>query len=110
MARSLPGIPQHKPIRPLPTGGRPSPSHPLSLTLGIPSATTIPCCCQTGVCSSPAHRTGRSFSIRTPHLARIGPKAQSSDQRSEEHTSELQSRSDLVCRLLLEKKNDRLRH
>src|SRR5260221_9692909 len=26
--------------------------------------------------------------------------------RSEEHTSELQSHSDLVCRLLLEKKND----
>src|SRR2546428_10167002 len=26
------------------------------------------------------------------------------DNRSEEHTSELQSRSDLVCRLLLEKK------
>src|SRR3989440_9013175 len=29
-------------------------------------------------------------------------------QRSEEHTSELQSRSDLVCRLLLEKKKKRL--
>src|SRR5699024_11827743 len=27
------------------------------------------------------------------------------DARSEEHTSELQSRFDLVCRLLLEKKN-----
>src|SRR2546428_4855569 len=27
------------------------------------------------------------------------------DLRSEEHTSELQSRSDIVCRLLLEKKN-----
>src|SRR5206468_4615563 len=27
--------------------------------------------------------------------------------RSEEHTSELQSRSDLVCRLLLEKKNNK---
>ena len=27
--------------------------------------------------------------------------------RSEEHTSELQSHSDLVCRLLLEKKNKR---
>src|SRR5438067_9137152 len=27
------------------------------------------------------------------------------DPRSEEHTSELQSRFDLVCRLLLEKKN-----
>src|SRR5690349_24063677 len=32
-------------------------------------------------------------------LARIGGRA-----RSEEHTSELQSRRDLVCRLLLEKK------
>src|SRR5947207_11672085 len=29
------------------------------------------------------------------------------DPRSEEHTSELQSHSDLVCRLLLEKKNGR---
>src|SRR3982751_5464874 len=29
--------------------------------------------------------------------------------RSEEHTSELQSRSDLVCRLLLEKKNNKHR-
>src|SRR2546430_12747901 len=28
-----------------------------------------------------------------------------SEQRSEEHTSELQSQSNLVCRLLLEKKN-----
>src|SRR5437588_11507458 len=28
-------------------------------------------------------------------------------QRSEEHTSELQSHSDLVCRLLLEKKNNK---
>src|SRR5437868_9410003 len=31
---------------------------------------------------------------------------QISDSRSEEHTSELQSRFDLVCRLLLEKKNN----
>src|SRR2546421_7574138 len=30
--------------------------------------------------------------------------------RSEEHTSELQSRSDLVCRLLLEKKKKENRH
>src|SRR5437588_9722045 len=34
----------------------------------------------------------------------------SADVRSEEHTSELQSHSDLVCRLLLEKKNMLLRH
>src|SRR3712207_7881558 len=31
------------------------------------------------------------------------------DERSEEHTSELQSRQYLVCRLLLEKKNTRPR-
>src|SRR2546421_9366567 len=31
------------------------------------------------------------------------------DRRSEEHTSELQSRSDLVCRLLLEKKKKKHR-
>src|SRR2546430_8967256 len=30
--------------------------------------------------------------------------------RSEEHTSELQSQSNLVCRLLLEKKNQHLPH
>src|SRR5260221_5905234 len=30
-------------------------------------------------------------------------------KRSEEHTSELQSHSDLVCRLLLEKKNTAMR-
>src|SRR2546430_3156631 len=36
-----------------------------------------------------------------------GPDGRS--RRSEEHTSELQSQSNLVCRLLLEKKNKRLR-
>src|SRR5712664_4431995 len=36
---------------------------------------------------------------RSAHFARAPPQP-----RSEEHTSELQSRSDLVCRLLLEKK------
>src|SRR2546421_7063482 len=33
-----------------------------------------------------------------------GGRRSGQDGRSEEHTSELQSRSDLVCRLLLEKK------
>src|SRR2546422_5175665 len=39
------------------------------------------------------------------HLRRGGPV-----KRSEEHTSELQSRLHLVCRLLLEKKKKRSRH
>src|SRR3989440_2188905 len=34
----------------------------------------------------------------------------SGERRSEEHTSELQSRSDLVCRLLLEKKKKKQKH
>src|SRR5690349_22218600 len=38
---------------------------------------------------------------RSPSLHRVGAAAPA---RSEEHTSELQSRRDLVCRLLLEKK------
>src|SRR3712207_7964962 len=38
------------------------------------------------------------------------PSSSSPRRRSEEHTSELQSRQYLVCRLLLEKKNRRLVH
>src|SRR2546422_7355214 len=49
---------------------------------------------------------------RARHFLRRRHKVQSrgatcfSDDRSEEHTSELQSRLHLVCRLLLEKKNN----
>src|SRR5690349_24000085 len=42
-------------------------------------------------------------------LAGEAARPESRDARSEEHTSELQSRRELVCRLLLEKKK-RLRH
>src|SRR2546428_2101687 len=38
-------------------------------------------------------------------LTQVVPYPPDARSRSEEHTSELQSRSDLVCRLLLEKKN-----
>src|SRR5206468_7072577 len=38
------------------------------------------------------------------HIALDGRDITAEPMRSEEHTSELQSRSDLVCRLLLEKK------
>src|SRR2546430_12345289 len=39
-------------------------------------------------------------------MVMTGPFAYARGQRSEEHTSELQSQSNLVCRLLLEKKNN----
>src|SRR2546430_11497350 len=41
-------------------------------------------------------------------LAAEQPGGQRPLQRSEEHTSELQSQSNLVCRLLLEKKNKKM--
>src|SRR2546427_1848393 len=44
-----------------------------------------------------------AFSFNTLVKTALG--ADSIDPRSEEHTSELQSQSNLVCRLLLEKKN-----
>src|SRR5215218_559351 len=54
-----------------------------------------------------SHRGCRSKRQSGDH--KLGDRRNS--QRSEEHTSELQSHSDLVCRLLLEKKKtDRARH
>src|SRR2546430_6171206 len=43
-----------------------------------------------------------NFPVATSHPSGRRPSA---SDRSEEHTSELQSQSNLVCRLLLEKKN-----
>src|SRR3712207_7227740 len=52
------------------------------------------------------HRATRRMSTSSPRAARrrSPPRASSRASRSEEHTSELQSRQYLVCRLLLEKK------
>src|SRR3712207_8712287 len=47
------------------------------------------------------HRDGSSHGPNVTSARHARP-------RSEEHTSELQSRQYLVCRLLLEKKNDKL--
>src|SRR2546421_4573299 len=57
----------------------------------------------------------RSGRVRPPHDLERGmiegsaaiERLDARELRSEEHTSELQSRSDLVCRLLLEKKKPR---
>src|SRR2546427_6235451 len=49
-----------------------------------------------------------SISGATPSPLGQGFAVVSTDARSEEHTSELQSQSNLVCRLLLEKKKQTL--
>src|SRR5206468_10840729 len=54
-----------------------------------------------GLRHRPPRRRAMSASRRRTVTVDVGGRR----SRSEEHTSELQSRSDLVCRLLLEKKN-----
>src|SRR5699024_11279505 len=51
-------------------------------------------------------QAGKSIPSNTGALSGTGTKVSYRIDRSEEHTSELQSRFDLVCRLLLEKKNN----
>src|SRR5688572_31425833 len=56
-------------------------------------------------------RTGRAALAQSQGAARSGddlPEVPGQGTRSEEHTSELQSQSNLVCRLLLEKIKVRL--
>src|SRR5438067_4035090 len=55
---------------------------------------------------STSSNKSRSAAWETPKTSSM-PRYFSARRRSEEHTSELQSRFDLVCRLLLEKKKDR---
>src|SRR3712207_6948916 len=73
----------------------------------------------TAATSRPSHRMRPRSARSSPTMARmrldlptpLRPRTQvmrpgsASSDRSEEHTSELQSRQYLVCRLLLEKKN-----
>src|SRR2546430_11466503 len=59
--------------------------------------------------ADPAGGGGDRHVLREPaHAAHVLLVVQRDDHRSEEHTSELQSQSNLVCRLLLEKKKDRM--
>src|SRR2546427_4763025 len=54
-------------------------------------------------CPNPARRRA-AYRYRPPGAR--GGRLRGRNGRSEEHTSELQSQSNLVCRLLLEKKNN----
>src|SRR2546425_13340088 len=75
----------------------------LSLHDALPISPPSPRASPEPAASCPTRSSGRSASPTAPGpadrpLERVG-------QRSEEHTSELQSLAYLVCRLLLEKKN-----
>src|SRR5690606_41806550 len=74
-----------------------SPSTPSS----SPACTRPP----TRPCTRPSSRAARASSCRAAPANSARRPVCSWMCRSEEHTSELQSRENLVCRLLLEKKN-----
>src|SRR5437773_5767484 len=78
---------------------------PATSTLSLHDALPISCkstASSTAIPSSARSTTTfASFARPSPLLA---PAGRSCQERSEEHTSELQSHHDLVCRLLLEKK------
>src|SRR5947199_1489400 len=57
-------------------------------------------------CRSRNERTTRSDRFESTWRTRTELQASARSSRSEEHTSELQSLRHLVCRLLLEKKNE----
>src|SRR5438034_6032377 len=96
----------------------------LSLVLGVPAESGT--CVQRAVSESPANQSASPVAVESrfgDSLVEVEwawPKARASvstssgtsrasesETRSEEHTSELQSHSDIVCRLLLEKKKTR---
>src|SRR2546430_7954385 len=99
------------------TGTSPTSSHtvPYCRSTDSPIITTStvrgPMTCDTTL--APATGKVASFSRRqrmraSRSLERDGMVSTFSSTRSEEHTSELQSQSNLVCRLLLETNHDRL--
>src|SRR5216683_6720724 len=68
------------------------------------ATTAARCVFATELCTSIRVRSGRACRCEPMTAGAAGPHLPIGELRSEEHTSELQSRSDLVCRLLLEKK------
>src|SRR3989475_3247238 len=79
----------------------PSGTPSASLSTGQPVASTCAPAGVPGHLSIPSGTPSRSESMGQPFESTAAPAGVS---RSEEHTSELQSQSNLVCRLLLEKK------
>src|SRR5690349_23146058 len=84
-----------------------TPIYTLSLHDALPISCRIVCSASVDL-STPAHQqhTHHTHQLGCTHYRSMHPACQC---RSEEHTSELQSRRDLVCRLLLEKKKTDLK-
>src|SRR5690606_41583048 len=81
-----------------------SPTRRAAVALGLPSPTSITAIVSAAAYASRSRRRA-SISARPASSGLVSPSRYcTTAARSEEHTSELQSRVNLVCRLLLEKK------
>src|SRR5438034_8802039 len=100
-AAQLGGLPL--PPLPLPTGGGGTTQTVTGIATAVQaySLGTVTTLASTGTLSD------LTDARQASRLTGSVPALLSAETRSEEHTSELQSHSDLVCRLLLEKKNRR---
>src|SRR5258707_7766619 len=92
--------PPRSPLFPYPTLFRSSPLPPYFGSRLIPSKPSSP----------HLRNTSRGKIPARSHSRAKGVSSRSTNERSEEHTSELQSRQYLVCRLLLEKKKKKTHH
>src|SRR5438105_3928295 len=100
--QTAPAAPQSPTVQPaIPASTAPAPSIP------APSAaapTTMDQVVDRAIARE--HALMEMLKTRTPLVETYLQNLKLDNQRSEEHTSELQSRVDLVCRLLLEKKKE----
>src|SRR5438034_3509243 len=86
---------------------------PIAVAAGISGVPSITLAAGPTANSPAAGTVGGATAVLIPEFAIAGGWAtqvalvNNSNARSEEHTSELQSHSDLVCRLLLEKKKQK---
>src|SRR2546427_6866815 len=82
----------------------------LSLHDALPISRVCPCCTETKAASRAPSAAWRATTTASRTAGWASSCASTSaSSRSEEHTSELQSQSNLVCRLLLEKKKQKYR-
>src|SRR2546430_13846920 len=77
-------------------------AHPSTTQVKMPQTT-----CALATCRPPENCAPYPSARSTPSVNAGKP---ATSARSEEHTSELQSQSNLVCRLLLEKKKKKVLH
>src|SRR5438067_4379122 len=88
---------------------RPQPNFFFLMTRPPPRSTPFPTRRSSDLAQPPSVAVRRAGEAHAQRAAVGAQSAVALDVRSEEHTSELQSRFDLVCRLLLEKKKNNIK-